>query len=149
MDIGVKAFIVFEGKVLLILRDNIPTIAYPNYWNLPGGGVEDGEDFDTALRRELGEEISVIPANIVRMGTETFDDKRVVIRYLSRLDTEEVARLKLGDEGQEMKFCTVDETLQLPLPPYLGNFISKNKESLRGIVENDADVIPEKLGLVP
>jgi len=147
MDIGVKAFVVFEGKILLILRDNVPTIPYPDFWNLPGGGVEKGEDFDIALRRELMEEIGMIPANIVRIGVESFDDNRTVIRYLVRLDTDEVEQLKLGDEGQEMKFFAFDEMLKLPMPPYLGNFVQKNKEYLKMIIEDGAEIIPEKLGL--
>jgi len=40
---GVKAIVCRKGKILLILRDNVPTIAYPNKWNLPGGGIEDNE----------------------------------------------------------------------------------------------------------
>lgn len=147
MDIGVKAFVVFEGKILLILRDNIPTIPFPDFWNLPGGGVEEGEDFDTALRRELVEEIGVIPADIVRMGTESFDDNRTVIRYLVCLDTDEVGQLKLGDEGQEMRFFEFGEILKLPVPPYLGDFVHKNKEYLKMIIEDGAEIIPEKLGL--
>ena len=149
MDIGVKAFVVFEGKILLILRDNVPTISYPNFWNLPGGKVEDGEDFDTALRRELVEEIGVIPANIVHMGMEKFEDGKTVIRYLIRLNKKEAEKIKLGDEGQEMKFFGIDEALKLPLPPYLGNFVLKNKEYLKIIVEDEAEIIPEKFGLAP
>ena len=35
----VKAVIFKEGKFLLQLRDNNPTIAYPNTWAFFGGGV--------------------------------------------------------------------------------------------------------------
>ena len=34
----VKAVIIKEGKFLLQLRDNNPTIAYPNTWAFFGGG---------------------------------------------------------------------------------------------------------------
>ncbi|MCL4529660.1 MAG: NUDIX domain-containing protein [Chloroflexi bacterium] len=45
-----------DGEVLLLLRDNKPTIAYPNHWTLVGGKVEDGETPEMAAHRELKEE---------------------------------------------------------------------------------------------
>ncbi len=39
---GAKAIVVYKGKILLVLRDNIPTIAHPNTWNMPGGGIDEG-----------------------------------------------------------------------------------------------------------
>ncbi|HLI07467.1 MAG TPA: NUDIX domain-containing protein [Ktedonobacteraceae bacterium] len=48
--IGVAALIFHEGKVLLAHRRDI------DWWNLPGGGMEEGETVDEALRREVLEE---------------------------------------------------------------------------------------------
>jgi len=50
-----------EGKILLQLRDNIPTIVYPGYWAFFGGHLEPGEDPDAGVRRELEEEIGYGP----------------------------------------------------------------------------------------
>lgn len=147
MKIGVKAFVIYEKKVLLILRDNISTIPYPNTWNLPGGGVEEGEDFDTALRRELMEEIDIAPVRIVCAGSQTFSDGKSVVRYFIRLTREEFTQLKLGDEGQEMRFFSLDETGVLPFSPYLGDFISENKNYLKEIIENNVEIVSERLGL--
>ena len=149
MKLGVKALVVYDKKMLLILRDNIPMIPYPNTWNLPGGGVEDGEGADEALRRELMEEISVIPKHIERMGFEQYPDDKAVIRYLIRIDKDEKKRLKLGDEGQEMQFFSIDETIALPLSHYIGNFIRRNEGYLKEIIEENAQIISQKLGLEP
>jgi 8-oxo-dGTP diphosphatase len=48
--IGVSALIFNEGKVLLAHRRDI------DWWNLPGGGMEEGETVDEALHREVLEE---------------------------------------------------------------------------------------------
>ena len=48
-----------EGKILLQLRDDRPDIKNPNCWTTFGGGVEDGETPDEAIRRELLEEIEL------------------------------------------------------------------------------------------
>jgi len=45
-----------ESEVLLLLRDDKPTIAFPNHWTLVGGKVEDGETPEMAAHRELEEE---------------------------------------------------------------------------------------------
>ena len=40
---GSSAIIIHKNKILLFHRDNIPTIPYPDHWQLPGGGIEKGE----------------------------------------------------------------------------------------------------------
>ena len=35
--IGSKVALLCDDKVLTILRDDKPTIPYPNHWDLPGG----------------------------------------------------------------------------------------------------------------
>ena len=49
-----------DGKLLIYLRDDKPTIPFPNYWDLFGGHVEAGETPEQALCRELQEEIGVV-----------------------------------------------------------------------------------------
>lgn len=34
---GAKAFVIYNNKILLVLRDNKPDIPNPNTWNFPGG----------------------------------------------------------------------------------------------------------------
>lgn len=48
-----------EGKVLIYLRDDKPTIPYPSYWDLIGGTLEEGETALEGLLRETIEEIDV------------------------------------------------------------------------------------------
>jgi 8-oxo-dGTP diphosphatase len=48
-----------DGKLLIYLRDDKPTIPFPNHWDLFGGHVEAGETPEQALCRELQEEIGV------------------------------------------------------------------------------------------
>ncbi|RFB92016.1 DNA mismatch repair protein MutT [Rhizobium leguminosarum bv. trifolii] len=49
-----------KGAVLLARRSS-ERRTHPDRWSLPGGHVEDGEDAETAMRRELLEEIGVTP----------------------------------------------------------------------------------------
>ncbi|HSV85039.1 MAG TPA: NUDIX domain-containing protein, partial [Levilinea sp.] len=51
-DKRVTAVIIRDHKVLLIHRFKNGS----EYWVFPGGGVEEGEDLNTALKREVVEE---------------------------------------------------------------------------------------------
>jgi 8-oxo-dGTP diphosphatase len=53
-----------EEKLLMQLRDNIPTILYPGLWGLFGGHIEAGETPEIAVVREIAEEIAYdLPPN--------------------------------------------------------------------------------------
>ncbi len=56
-----------DGKILMgnKARDIGP---YPNTWRLPGGGVEEGESLEDAVKREIKEETNLDTENVERIG---------------------------------------------------------------------------------
>lgn len=46
-----------KNEILLMLRDNIPEIPYPDMWDIPGGHVELNEDPEQTIKREMMEEM--------------------------------------------------------------------------------------------
>lgn len=56
IKVGVEAFVVKNGQLLLGMRKNV---AGHGSWALPGGHLEQGEILTECLRRELQEEIGI------------------------------------------------------------------------------------------
>lgn len=50
-----------DGKFLMQLRDDYPTIIYPGHWGFFGGHLEPEESPEMGVRRELLEEIGYCP----------------------------------------------------------------------------------------
>lgn len=86
-----------------------------NLWEFPGGKVEDGEDVQHALARELLEEMNIVvrdsaPLTVVE---HAYPDKRV------RLDVWEVTRFEgqvHGLEGQEWRWVPRHQLEAYPFP---------------------------------
>jgi 8-oxo-dGTP pyrophosphatase MutT (NUDIX family) len=71
---AVAAVIVLEdGRYLMQLRDQKPGIFYPGHWGLFGGGIDSGENPETALHRELEEELRLAASRIRYLTEFTFD----------------------------------------------------------------------------
>lgn len=68
-------FVNDNDNLLLLLRDNIPTIKYPNMWDLPGGNVEFGETPEECICREIKEEFGITIANFQLFEKREFSDR--------------------------------------------------------------------------
>ena len=60
--LGVRAIVLDEQDRVALVRHT-----YTDQWYLPGGGVKKGESFETALHRELKEEVAIGNARIERV----------------------------------------------------------------------------------
>lgn len=107
-----------RGWVLLQERDeNAPRAA--NQWGMVGGHVEDGEDFGTAVYREVAEEIGIIlPAGTLTLWRDaefTYPDGHSGHYQVF------AARVDLGDEdivvgeGRQIVFVDPEKVLGLDL----------------------------------
>lgn len=147
MKPGVKAFVVYDKRLLFILRDNNPNISFPNTWSLPGGGIEDGESETEAISRELKEEICIVPKGIVFLGKQIYKDGSEVYRYLVYLKREEYEDLKLGDEGQKLDFFSIEEVNNIKLSGYLNEYFLQYKDQIKLMVEEGKMPNAKSLGL--
>lgn len=110
-----------KGEFLLLLRDDIPTIGYPNHWTIAGGVIEEGETPEAAALREVEEEIGVRLASAPLFRLYEIEDGHreepvPYYVYWSRLD-KGLTELKLG-EGQEMRFFPPEEFPRLRIIPH-------------------------------
>jgi 8-oxo-dGTP diphosphatase len=97
------AILPYEGKFLMQLRDNIPTILYPGLWGLFGGHIEAGETPEIAVEREVMEEIGYQITNPQKFGC--YGDNHVIRHVFYTLLTVEIERLVLS-EGWDFGLIT-------------------------------------------
>jgi 8-oxo-dGTP pyrophosphatase MutT (NUDIX family) len=107
-----------RGWVLLQERDELAPRA-ANQWGMVGGHVEDGEDFDTAVYREVAEEIGVdLPEGSLtqwRDAEYTYPDGHHghYNVYAARVDLSD-NDITVG-EGRQIVFVDPDKLLDLDL----------------------------------
>ncbi len=92
-----------DGKFLMQLRDNIPTILYPGLWGLFGGHIEAGETPEIAVKREIMEEIGYQLLEPQKFGC--YSDARVIRHVFYAPLTVDIDKLVLG-EGWDFGLIT-------------------------------------------
>ena len=107
MDEGTNIVMVNPaGEVLLYLRDDKPTIAFPNTWCLPGGYVEPGEQPHECITREIEEEMGVV-LDSVRPLVSAIRSYGVEHTFWTEVDLD--LDVVVLTEGQRLKWFTRDE----------------------------------------
>ena len=142
-----QAIVVYNNKILLLLRDNNPNIPNPNKWSTIGGEIEKGESCEEAFKRELYEEANIIPKNFAFLGMLQTPNGLKHAIFLVRLNDVEVKNVKLGDEGQELKFFSLDELKDIPLTVNLQAYFNKFGDELKKIIEKNLKINIGKIGL--
>jgi 8-oxo-dGTP diphosphatase len=94
-----------DGKFLMQLRDNIPTILYPGLWGLFGGHIEPGETPEIAVEREIMEEIGYQISDLQKFGC--YSDDRAIRHVFYAPLTVDIDKLVLS-EGWDLGF--IDST---------------------------------------
>lgn len=115
-----------KKEVLLLLRDNKPTIPCPNMWDIPGGHVESNESPKEAIVREVKEELGINLKNFKLFTVTNFDD-RVEFTYSSPA-TFNISDINLM-EGQRLEWFSKERVrntaLALGFNPIVETFFDK------------------------
>ncbi|MGR3468422.1 MAG: NUDIX hydrolase [Shimia sp.] len=110
---GAKVALFIGDKLLVIRRDDIPTITWPDYWDFPGGGREGAEAPEETVRRETHEEVGLtLPA---LRGAVAYESTAGWIWFFAaHLPDGAEAGVVFGDEGQCWTLMTPNEYLAQP-----------------------------------
>jgi 8-oxo-dGTP diphosphatase len=102
-----------DKNVLLVQRSNKDSWM-PGKWGFVGGGIEEGETPEDAVKRECMEEISINPSYVKLKFIRT-DDKGTRCHMFFGLTKN--TDVKLNTEHQNYKWCTVDEIKDMDCIP--------------------------------
>ncbi|MBY5572083.1 NUDIX domain-containing protein [Rhizobium leguminosarum] len=116
-----------NGTVLLARRSSRRKV-HPDRWSLPGGHIENGEDAETAMCRELMEEIGVMPQHWLFAGkfaSEGLPEASVTF-HVYRIDRWHGYPRLVDDEHTELRWfslAAIEGEAELA-PPQLGEMLA-------------------------
>lgn len=124
-DAAVALIVVDNERYLMQLRDQKPGIFYPGHWGVFGGALDPGENVETALKRELFEELGYRIDGAPRYFTAVsfdfaFCGRGKIVRsyYEVHVRSAEVERMVLT-EGEGLRAFGAREILDQPrVVPY-------------------------------
>lgn len=110
-----KIALLKDDQILTILRDDIPTIPYPNTWDLPGGGREDKETPFECVQREVFEELGITISkdsiSWAKVYPEMVDTSKESVFVVGEISQDQIGQIVFGDEGQDWKMMPIKDFL--------------------------------------
>ncbi len=108
------------NRVLLQLRDDKPGLAFAGCWTLPGGRVEEREEPDDAIRREVFEELRIRPNLSLwkvyeRPHVSSAEAPLTIVQYVYTGRVDEPIESLATDEGQAIEYVAASRIPQLPM----------------------------------
>ena len=101
-----------KGDILMLLRDDKPTIKWPNQWDFLGGVVEPGETPEEGVRRELMEELELELPNLELLKIYDLGWVKDHV-FHSKIDID-TSKVNLH-EGQRVQYFPVSELKKMTL----------------------------------
>lgn len=110
--------VITAGSKALLLKRSQWVIYNKGKWDLPGGILDPGEDYESAAIRECIEEAGIVidPEKLKLIAQETGDRKgRVALRVCFVAELDEEVKPRLSFEHSKYKWLTLDEILETDL----------------------------------
>ncbi len=103
-----------NGEVFCALRS--PEMSLPNYWEFPGGKIEDNESPEQALVREIVEEFSCEIAVGEKVEDTTYEYEKVTVR-LETFKAKILTGQPVALEHAETKWVAPENLLSMNFAP--------------------------------
>ena len=120
-----------DGKILLLKR-HPKSKTNPSRWELPGGKVEPGEDFDKALIREFNEEtnLSIELNDLIGAVQEDFPHKKTIAVVMNVNITSEIPEVEISNEHVDFKWADIEEIKDLEISGWFKTLMKEKNYSL-------------------
>jgi len=106
---GAKIALICGSRLVVLRRDDIPTIPYPGLIDLPGGGREADETPEETVLREVREETGFsLPQERLSWRRLYRQGPRRQWMFRADIDDAEFRGMQLGDEGQALWLMEVE-----------------------------------------
>lgn len=102
-----------NNEVLLLLRDNKFDIPFPNMWDIPGGKVEENENPEFTVRREMQEELGILDLGDIDLFKIITSEKITDYIFWKRLDLD-LNKIDLK-EGQALEYFDLKKIQEIEL----------------------------------
>lgn len=103
-----------KNEILCALRS--PVMALPNLWEFPGGKIEEGESHETALIREIQEELHIQIEVGKNVEDTYFEYENFTIQLTSYYASINSGEMK-ATEHAELRWVTIDKLIDLKWAP--------------------------------
>jgi 8-oxo-dGTP diphosphatase len=128
--IAAKAFIINDGKVLLIKRRS-NDVHKPGEWDIPGGRLNMGEDPFVGVKREAHEEVglAVEPVLPIAINHFTRDDGQAITMIIFGCRISDTA-IKLSEEHTDYQWIDLDAAAS-HFPAWLRSIVAAYNTNIR------------------
>jgi len=132
--VAVGAVCIDKLRVLILLRRQDAEV-YPGIWELPSGGIQQDENLEQALVREVREEtgIDVIVLEPVScfIYLSKSRQRTLQINYRAHLTSSDSQVVRLSSEHTDARWVNVDDIADYPMTEAVVHAISKAAEAER------------------